>query len=980
MTTPGTSAGSGEAVPPGAAPQPVVVSAAHASLEFAGRHVLVGHFLGSPLGGAESFVDERLGRRLTTRQLLRQYPERVGDAIVVDAPGLAGGRPGYPPGAIVVGLDLPGELTRDRLTAAVSAGLLCYAVREMESRLARGEADRPIQALEVSAVPVGTWGVGAISVESCVAAMVDGLILANQALHTQRDGVTGIRAWDHVRIAGLEFLEVLSDRAERVAHAVRRSRDLAQVGTAGHTELVLHERLRIREGGLPASLSGLQRSGDWQRVIIRNPRRERHDGPPEEGPGSVAVLEFTAIGRRARAAALEVAIDLRAIERLVQGAVRDARPDGQVGNTLYELLLPNDLKSDLAKSDNLQLIVDENTADLPWEALTARFGGRRASELALRGGFLRQFRDMERSRLPARPPVGSRVLVVGNPPPPPGASGLPGAGREGAAVSAALGRKFDVSALVWDEHGDPVLDSFPQLTGTTGRRVLDALFSAEWRVVHIAAHGVFEPADPAASGVVIDGETAITANVVRQLPAVPELVFLNCCHLARVDDRSNAPTDRHRLAASVARELMCLGVHAVVAAGWAVDDDAAVVFAETFYEELLGGALFGAAVQTGREMVHRRYPASTTWAAFQCYGDPGYRLFSAGAAAEAEHHMVSAGELVRRLRTITVLAGKIGLPDFEELSTRGRALVAELDGHRRRLATSGWDVPPVLYEFGLAYGELGAYAQAVECYRRAWDHADSNTAPVKLLEQLGNFEVRLAQQQVRAAVDAGAAADAAAQVGDLLEAAGAHLELALGLGETPERLALLGSFHKKAATLVGGDQRRRHVSEAARRYGEASELGSKHGRPKPYHALNWLQMHALAGAPVPEAEARAALAAVEPPSPGRAAAGPGDATGGTDRAEAKALDPEDFWQRVMLADLALTRYLLGEPADLHRLEGLYLDAFATRSSRRDRDTVVDHLRDVGELQRGSSLTDLARSLLPGAARGVAGGAGTVGLA
>lgn len=951
MQTGSPGAGGGDAAGlAGAAPQRVAVAVVHGSLECAGRHVLVGHFKGTPLAGAEGFVDERLGGRLTARQLLGRYPEAVGDAIVVDCPHpKAPGRAGYPPGAIVVGLDLPGELTRDKLAHAVSAGLVCFAIRAMEARPVGAAPAGGPQLVEVAAVPIGTAGVGALSVESCVAAMVDGVALANEALFSPREAAAGGWAWDDVRIAGLTVVEVLSDKAERVAHALRRSRDLAHVDPGGHTRLELADRLVPGEGALPAAPSSPEQAGDWQRIVIRNPGREQEAASQAApGAGTATVLEFTAIGRRARADAMHVPIDRRAVDRLVEGAVRDARPNRQVGNTLYELLLPNDLKADLARTENLQLIVDENTADLPWEALTARFGGSRARELAVRGGLLRQFRDTELLRVGTRAALGQRALVIGNPPPPPGFSALPGAGREATAVARSLAAKFDVSALVWDDDGDLARDDFADIPGTTGRRVLDALFSQDWRILHVAAHGRFDPADSSASGVVIDAETAITANVVRQLGAVPELVFLNCCHLAQVDQRSPGSTARNRLAASVARELMRAGVHAVVAAGWAVDDEAAVVFAETLYDRLLEGAFFGAAVQASRETVRHGFPGSTTWAAYQCYGDPGYRLFGAGATAVAHPHLVSADELVRRVKTITVLAGKIGLPDFEELTARGRDMIDELDRRRDEAARHRWATPVVLYHLGAAYAELGAYDRAVACYRQAWEHHDASTAPVRLVEQLGNLEVRLAQQRSRAATAASGPSEAG--VHELVEAAERHLGLALALGETPERLALLASFHKKVATLVEDDRHRRHVAEAARCYREAGELREKLGlRPKPYHVLNWLQMAALAGTPLPPQEASAALASVAP--------GPREATAG-ERGD----DGEDFWERVTRADLSLTRLLLGQPVDLGQLRDEYVWAFATRSSRRDRDSVVNHLHDVADLRPGTGLAELADAL------------------
>ena len=952
----------------GAMVQKVRIEAVHGSLECAGRHVIVGHFMGAPISGAEGFLDERLGRRLSARQLLGQYPERVGESDFVDTPDpQAGERRGYPPGAIVVGLDLPGELTRDKLTTTVSAALLKYAIRTLEERVEPGRPVARPQLVEVAAIPIGTSGVGAMSVEACVAGLVDAVTAANEQLRRHIDPNEGLRTWDQVRIARLEIIEVQGDKAERVAHAVLRSEDLAQVDTGDHTRLVLGDRLRTREGALPASLGGPEVAGDWQRVIIRDLRREQQPPGEERASGEGAtLLEFTAIGRRARADRMQVAVDTRAIGGLVDVAVRDARPNGQLGNTLYELLLPNDLKSDLARSENLQLIVDENTADLPWESLTARLAGSRPRELALRGGFLRQFRETETRRSEARAPVGDNVLVIANPPVGKDAS-LAGASREGAAVVEALGgveeqdeaqgeeRGFSVAALVWDEDQEEgeeqagLLDSFPELVGTPGQRVLDALFSRDWRIVHIAAHGQFDPDDSSRSGVIIDHNTTLTANVFRQLPAVPELVFLNCCHLGRVADARTAKVGPNRLAASVSRELMRIGVRAVVAAGWAVNDDAAVVFAKAFYDALLEGAFLGDAVQASRRTVRERFPDSSTWAAFQCYGDPGYRLRSFAAPNPRPPRLVSPAELMRRVQAITVLAGKIGLPHFDDVSKRESELRDELDRLYAGLGEREWAVPLVLYEIGRAYGELGSYDKAVESYRAAWEHPDSSAAPVRLVEQLGNLEIRLAQRRSRQAKEADGGpseADGGPSAADdaLVEAARRHLELALGLGRTPERLALMGSFHKKAATMADGPQRHHHLAEAAGRYAEAHELHIAAGRPpKPYYALNWLQMAALAGTPAVDADTRALLRPVAGPS------APDDAD-------------DDFWVRVTAADLSLTRSVLEGVADVDQLHREYRSAFDTRSSRRDRDSVVDHLRDIADLRPGTPLADLARRL------------------
>ena len=65
-----------------------------------------------------------------------------------------------------------------------------------------------------------------------------------------------------------------------------------------------------------------------------------------------------------------------------------------------------------------------------------------------------------------------------------------------------------------------------------------------------------------------------------------------------------------------------MGVRAVVCAGWAVDDAAALTFAEAFYGRMLAGSEFGDAVRRARRDLERE-PGVNTWGAYRCYGDPG---------------------------------------------------------------------------------------------------------------------------------------------------------------------------------------------------------------------------------------------------------------------------------------------------------------------------------------------------------------------
>ncbi|MGQ0616572.1 MAG: CHAT domain-containing protein [Acidimicrobiia bacterium] len=967
--------------PTAGAPQRLTVRALHGSLECAAHPVVVGHFMGTQIDGSERFLDERLQMRLSRRKSLGQYPEEVGSWIRLDTPRPDGPkRRGSPPGAVVVGLDRPGELTRERLTAAVSAALVGSAIEVLEHATATPARRAPaLELLGFSAVPIGTAGLGAMSFESCLAALIDGVLMANEMLFRFVDSHGAERAWDRVRIAELEIVELLADRAEAIVHGLAAMDKVLQVDPRPHTELDIVPFLVERDdvGGLPAGTLDRSPAREWQRIIVRDPGREAGAGAP--APSGATVLEFTPVGRRARADRLQVTIDDDAVRSLVAAAVSEARPGAQVGNSLYELLIPAALKSELVRNENVQLIVDEHTADFPWEALAARIGGGqgRERELALRSGLLRQFRETEGARNDLRPPSGDNALVIGNPPAGAGFPPLAGAAEEATAIAGLLAeRGFAVRALIWDDEGDIVRDDFPALGGSPGRQVLDALFSAEWRIIHIASHGRVDP-DSSRSGAVIDPRISITANVVRQLPVVPELVFVNCCHLGRVGDGSTPTPHPNRLAASVARELMRIGVRAVVAAGWAVDDFAATVFASTFYDQLSSGALLGSAVHRARAQVYEAAGDSMTWAAYQCYGDPGYQLVDSEARERSQRRFVSRGEVVRGVRTVTVLAGKLGLVDFEDVPARQLGLVAELDGHLASLPEA-WASPAVLYEFATAYAELGQLAVAVDLFRRAWCHPRAADAPLRMLDQLATAEVRLAQQLYRAggrraSIAIGGADGGRLTVASLTSAARQRLTDVLRLGETGEGLAALAAFHLKAATLTTGGPRQASLAAASRYYRQAHEWRLRLG-PSPgevpidaHHALAWLETASMAGTPVEPGQSGRLLEAVRlaPGQPAVVVDERGEAVGPvvpTPRSRPE--DDHDHAARANAAEAMLAAGVLRRAFDVDALARAYRDALATRSSRRLRAALVDHLADVALLAGADDVGALAHQLDP----------------
>ena len=259
------------------------------------------------------------------------------------------------------------------------------------------------------------------------------------------------------------------------------------------------------------------------------------------------------------------------VEQLVKRTIHDPTTDLNLPATLYELLLPNDLKEQPLESTNMLLILDGPAAQYPWEMMAARrLGAENASDgtlepLSVRMGMIRQL-EKENFRRHVHAPRNKNALVVGDPllddpsyPP------LPGARTEAESVVAVLkGYGYEVTPLIQENA----------LT------IVNALYAREYRIIHIAGHGVYQPKCPAQSGVVLGNGIYLTAAEIQQLRVVPELVFLNCCHIGRVaGDAEMNQTDRqpdqqawNKLAAGISEKLIDIGVRAVVAAGWAVND------------------------------------------------------------------------------------------------------------------------------------------------------------------------------------------------------------------------------------------------------------------------------------------------------------------------------------------------------------------------------------------------------------------------
>ena len=912
--------------------------------------VLCGHYIGDPIAGAEWVIDRDLvGGALSKRERLGVHAGPRGSASVVLMPR----SPeevlrGTGKGALVVGLGEFGELSARDVRETVRAGvlrlLLHAADRQIEQGCGVGNDAAPLQ-LRLASVLIGYNSTTAIGVEDSVAAVTLGVAEANRQFAEGADGRPA------AQVGTLEFVEQYEDVAITAAHAIHdlprtQARALAVLGLrlAPEKELIygdgVRPRLSVRTGG-----------SYWPRLIVTDAERSESGCPPEcydvrlESPipeeakaallaawgcgknadGTSATLAAaapaaasTALSRRypdklkylflSERARAETVVQQRQpglIEKLVAAETRKTEhdPGGGFGNTLFQLLVPLGFKSAARETSNLMLVLDASTANLPWEMLVAEgepmvLGTRVVRQLATRN--FRQVVRGTRQRsayVIYNPLTEGYYSEFGGDRPPVDKDkdrlrDLPGAQAEGEAVAALLeGAGYHVERA----HEE-----------SRAADVIGGLFRQPYRLLVVAAHGMFEVRDRrgrARSGVVLSDGLMLTAAEVGQMEVVPELVFLSCCHLGK--DGPEAGWAPNKLAYSLARELIEIGVRCVVAAGWEVDDEAARTFASTFFESLVvGNETFGEAVFRARKACYERHRDRNTWGAYQAYGDPAFALGARAQRGADEAVPMSPAELVDWLRTRHLEVGRKGT---------GKGEYAKLTAQvKRRLAAvaADWAArPDVLTALGAlhaAFGEEG-FAAACAAYRAAIAAAsDANaggSAPLAAVEQLANLEARSAEKLARRGEDNGRrkkanVAEARRRVDRAIERMEKLLALSGDAGAAPpnsERWSILGSACKTMAVVLqeGGrqwDRIKPWLERARDAYGKGEGDPSTPGF-NPYGMINRLQLDALLGSGAAGIDESVALCQAA--------------------ARRRFAENFDFWDAVKVADAGLAGWLAG---------------------------------------------------------------------
>ena len=757
----------------------------NADLKFVQQPLLVGHYRSMTLTGAERVIDALVDKGMSRALAAGLYPDEVGSHQIFGNRRDNPENPyemARPAAAVVVGLGEEGKLGLPKLAFSVRQAVLAYA-----QRLSERKGGAPAQ-FEMAATLMGSGGIS-ITPGSAARAIAQGALDAN--LKLQGSG------WP--QLGQLTLVELYLERAAESWRALRLQQ------TATPKRLKVTGKVQFGAGAMQRSLDSSYRGATYDFISALH------------SPGSDPLLPciaYTLDTKRARTEVRAQHAQGTLLRELVSKASNVANTDAQIGRTLFNLLIPVEIEAFLSGTTEMVIELEPQTAGIPWELLDTNPDKKSedARPWAIRSKLIRklQLKDYRVQVIDATP--DDNVLVIGEPKcDPKSYPPLDGARREANAVYKRLtgtgGISADkVTALV--DHND-------------AQTIINALFEKSYRVVHIAGHGEFGPN----GGVVLSGDsTYLGANEVKAMRTVPELVFLNCCYLAGADAAGVLrPYDRAGFAASIAEALIKVGVRCVIAAGWAVEDDAAEQFATSFYASLLGGARFIEAVGVARTAAWNANRRGNTWAAYQCYGDPEWSWRSEG--ADAQRPTPQPGDEFVGVASPVSLALAL-----ETLATQSQYSGAKPEGQLDKLRYLESEFAPlwggmgaVAEGFGLAYAAADAVDKAVDWYRKALGSEDGS-ASFRAAEQLGNLLVRRGGK--RKDEDAGAARK------DIDEGI-AHLKSLATLQPTVERENLLASAYKRL-TMVESRAGRKDEAKAAlaamvERYGLAGDMARKAG-------------------------------------------------------------------------------------------------------------------------------------------------------
>ncbi len=771
---------------------PIRVSISHGDLFYASYPVFAGHFLNDGILYAENAIDSNLNGTLSKRHQLGIYPGQIGTSEVILST-----QDNFK-GAVIIGLGTPGELTAFELTRTIEQGISNYLLHLSSCNLLIKPSAKDTEHVGISSLIIGS-GYAGLSIEDSVKAIIQGVYNANlkfKNLHVENTQT----------IECIEFIELYEDKALSCFYSINRiekeeSSSLSITTEGKKIKTLLGSRKRI-----PINTS----EGWWNRITVSN---EKNDD------GSVRCLQFNASTGGAREEQQELFSSPVLMEELIEEISTNNRWTPEMAKTIFELLIPNNFKEQLKRHGHINWILDSYTASYPWELL--QDGVTDTKPICVSAGMIRQLVSKD-YRLTIKTVAKNNALIIADPDLKGFVNQLPGAYKEGKMVSEMLKAQG--------------MNTTPSLNGSHSE-IIETLFREDYKIIHLSGHGLFDKDHPEESGMVIGKNLFLSAREIRQMSTVPELVFVNCCFLGKTDGIAEEYYhQRYKLAANLGTQLIDNGVKCVIAAGWAVDDAAALEFARVFYDKMFSGYNFGESVKEARKTVFEKYGQTNTWGAYQCYGDPFYKFES---IIRSVRHTDTKSYLISQEAEVALsnLLSEMGIRNVaaETALKNLREISEAVDKAKIRNAAI------TEYE-ALIYMELSEYDQVIEKISSLLKMENASYS-FSVAEKYCNARAKKIIMDLE--LYPGKKKEYLASIKNVIR----DLDILISLSPTSERLNIMGSTYKRQAFLSGKSEKLAAYSNAAFYYNQGYTYSvnnySQYSERSWYSLTNWLVIESV---------------------------------------------------------------------------------------------------------------------------------------
>ncbi|MEM9548103.1 MAG: CHAT domain-containing protein [Bacteroidota bacterium] len=718
------------------------VSVVHGDLKMASYPLMLGHYESDAIVSAEAAINRYFNNQLSQRYDLRRYPNKICDNhILLNLEN-------QPKGAIIIGLGEAPKLTAFRLSESIKAAVLEY-VLFMKDNYSHIE-DQSIRT-SISTLFIGNTS-NNISMENSISSILSGIALANKIIDEMDENIPTIK--------NIEFIENMDHIAE---HGFENLALIERYSTRFKINL---EKKIGRQSGRRKGSYFRQDNDLW--YTIRTTKKIYNGDINKSNK-----LNFTQSSGKSRIEKESNSISDTIVNGLLEKLSLNNSWNINTSKTLFEMLIPNSFKDILRTQNNILWKMDRETAAIPWEMFHDMDTGTQRPTF-VNAGLIRQY-ITKRYRIKPEIIRDSSALVIGNSYEKCTLETLPNVIEESKQIIRSLtAGGYDVN------H---------ELDGKWNT-ILEKVINKRYKILHISGHGKYDETNDEI-GIALDDKIFLKPEFLKQKTVVPEFAFINCCYSGRIpSSNSKYSKNRNHFAANVGTELIEMGAEAVVVAGWAIYDSISSLFAQKLYKFMMEGYAFGTAVLKARKACYDFNPHANSWAAFQCYGNPWYKLVKKTPVSQSFNQYISKAKLIQDLENLLFAT--------EGAYTENSSILDAL----KEIITSASESE--LYDSDAVelvariYHAIGDEESAYETYDQLIHQEDASYS-VKSIEQYCNLMVKVLVKRYKKDPNNVGTAD--------IDKLKVELQMLSSLHPTSERNSILASGYKRLAILDSTNQK-----------------------------------------------------------------------------------------------------------------------------------------------------------------------------